>query len=114
MTFLFDCEDAVALPAAYKLVDAAQPFIKRMAEEAKEDEDGASLVKRVIRNMMLRHPGETGELLSRLWVLEEGEKAPNVFRTMGVLFTNEVAVDFFTSVMPSLLTLSREASQNAK
>ena len=30
MRFLFDCEDEICLPAAYRLVDEVKPFIDKM------------------------------------------------------------------------------------
>ena len=129
MRFLFDCEDEVCLPKAYYLVDEIKPFIEKMksidVDEKEVKGDKKSVFKHILKNMMVKYPKETGELLSKLWVLEEievpifdkegneistkkeFEKAPNTFKTMGVLFSNEVAVDFFTSVMPSLFQMSR-------
>ena len=112
--FIFDCEDEVCLPAAYRLVDEVKPFVEKMkAVEVSEDEakGGRTVVfKKIFENMMVKHPVATGRLLAKLWVLDEGEKAPNVFKTMATLFTNEVAIDFFTSVLPSLLQISKEVS----
>ena len=60
--------------------------------------------------MMVKYPADTGKMFARLWILDDGEKAPNTFKTMATLFSNEVAIDFFTSVLPSLLQLSKEVS----
>ena len=39
MRFLFDCEDEICLPAAYRLVDEVKPYIDKMkAVEVGEDE----------------------------------------------------------------------------
>ena len=114
MRFLFDCEDEICLPAAYRLVDEVEPFIDKMkAVEVSEDEaKGARKVvfKKIVENMMVKYPADTGKMFAKLWVLDEGEKAPNTFKTMATLFSNEVAIDFFTSVLPSLLQLSKEVS----
>lgn len=114
MRFLFDCEDEICLPAAYRLVDEVKPFIDKMkAVEVSEDEakSGRKVVlKKIIENMMVKYPADTGKMFAKLWVLDEGEKAPNTFKTMAALFSNEVAIDFFTSVLPSLLQLSKEVS----
>lgn len=114
MRFLFDCEDEICLPAAYRLVDKVKPFIDKMkAVEVSEDEakSGRKVVlKKIIENMMVKYPADTGKMFAKLWVLDEGEKAPNTFKTMAALFSNEVAIDFFTSVLPSLLQLSKEVS----
>ena len=114
MRFLFDCEDEICLPAAYRLVDEVKPFIDKMkAVEVSEDEakGGRKVIfKKIIENMMVKYPADTGKMFAKLWVLNDGEKSPNTFKTMATLFSNEVAIDFFTSVLPSLLQLSKEVS----
>ena len=114
MKFLFDCEDEVCLPAAYKLVDEIKPFIDKIkAIELSKDEakNGRKYaLKKVLENMMVNYPTETSKMFAKLWVLDKDEKAPNTFKTMAILFSNEVAIDFFTSVLPSLLRLSKELS----
>ena len=114
MRFLFDCEDEICLPAAYRLVDDIKPFIDKMkAVEVGDDEakGGRKIVfKKIIENMMVKYPADTGKMFAKLWILDEGEKSPNTFKTMATLFSNEVAIDFFTSVLPSLLQLSKEVS----
>lgn len=136
--FIFDCEDEICLPAAYRLVDSVKPFIEKMkAVDIDENEitDKKAVFRKIVENMMVKHPADTGKMLSQLWVLEEVEmpildkdgepmldgfgnpmtfkqmeKTPNAFKTMAALFKSEVAVDFFTSVLPSLLQLSKEVS----
>ena len=114
MRFLFDCEDEICLPAAYRLVDDVKPFIDKMKSvEVSEDDakgDRKVVFKKIVENMMVKYPADTGKMFAKLWVLDEGEKAPNTFKTMATLFSNEVAIDFFTSVLPSLLQLSKEVS----
>ena len=114
MRFLFDCEDEVCLPAAYRLVDEVKPFvdkIKQIEVDEKETEGGrGAAFKKILENMMVKYPADTGKMFAKLWVLDEGEKAPNSFKTMATLFSNEVAIDFFTSVLPSLLHISKEVS----
>ena len=114
MRFLFDCEDEICLPMAYRLVDEIKPFIDKVKtldfEEGTEKKDRKTILKKIMENIMVKYPKETGELLAKLWVLENGEKAPNTFKTLATFFSNEVAVDFFTSVLPSLLQISREVS----
>jgi hypothetical protein len=113
MRFLFDCEDAICLPMAYKLVDEIKPFIDKVKDIEVDDnttKGRKNVLKKVLENVMVKYPAETGELLSKLWVLEEGEKAPNTFKTLATFFSNEVAIDFFTSVLPSLLQLSKSIS----
>ena len=112
--FIFDCEDEICLPAAYRLVDEVKPFIDKMkAVEVSADEakgDRKVIFKKIIENMMVKYPSDTGKMFAKLWILDEGEKAPNTFKTMATLFSNEVAVDFFTAVLPSLLQLSNAVS----
>ena len=114
MRFLFDCEDEICLPRAYYLVDEAKPFIEKLKEtdvdEIDENANKTTILKAILKNIMVKYPKETGEILSKLWILEEGEKTPNTFKTMATLFSNEVAIDFFTSVLPSLLTISNGIS----
>lgn len=112
--FIFDCEDEICLPAAYRLVDEVKPFLDKMkkVEVSEEEAKGGRnvVLKKIIENMMVKYPADTGALLAKMWVLEENEKAPNVFKTMTALFSSEVAVDFFISVLPSLLQLSSKVS----
>ena len=112
MTFLFNCPDEICLPKAYHLVNDIKPFLDKI--KAIDIPEGtnytrADLLKIALENMMVKYPKDTGELFAKLWVLEKGEKAPNTFKTMATLFSNEVAVDFFTSVLPSLLQMSKLA-----
>lgn len=112
--FIFDCDDEICLPAAYNLVDEVQEYIEKMKTvEVNEDKargDNKTVLKKVLRNMMVKYPKETGRLFAKFWVLDNGEKAPNIFRTMSTLFSNEVAIDFFTSVFPALLQVSKQLS----
>ena len=110
--FIFDCEDEICLPAAYRLVDEIKPFVDKVKNiDVNENEvngDRKAVFKKILENMMVKYPADTGKMFAKLWVLGEGEQAPNTFKTMATLFSNEVAIDFFTSVLPSLLQLSRE------
>ena len=112
MRFLFDCEDEVCLPAAYRLVDEIKPFVDKVkdihVDENEVKGDRKAVFKKILENIMVKYPADTGKLFAKMWVLDEGEKAPNTFKTMATLFSKEVAIDFFTSVLPSLLQLSRE------
>ena len=139
MRFLFDCEDEICLPMAYRLVDEIKPFIDKVKdiefEEGTEKKNRKTVFKKIAENIMLKYPKETGELLAKLWVLEYRDepvldekgnivcdkdnnpitkkvkdKVPNTFKTLATLFSNEVAVDFFTSVLPSLLQISKDVS----
>ena len=146
MKFLFDCEDEIALPAAYNLVSDIKPFLEKLAAEGENEGEIAdkrearkAKLNRMLKSAMVLHPGDTSKLLAKMWILEEievpvlgkdgkpaldkagkaitrkeKEKAPSAFKTISALFFNEVAVDFFTSAMPSLLVISKQASQAAK
>lgn len=114
MRFIFDCEDEILLPAMYHLAGEIKPFVDKMKlveiDESEIEGDRKSIFKTIIENMMVKYPSDTSRVLAKLWFLEEGEKAPNAMKTIVMLFTNEVAVDFFTSVLPSLLTVSSVVS----
>lgn len=113
MRFIFDCEDEVLLPKVYGLIDEVKPFIDKVKEidfEEGEEKTSKEVLQKVLKNIMCKYPKETGQMFAKLWVLDEGEKAPNAFKTMSTLFTNEVAIDFFTSVLPSLLQISKGIS----
>jgi hypothetical protein len=117
MRFLFDCEDEICLPAAYHLVDDVSVFVQKLKSvDAKNiaGENAIGTFKKIVEKMMVEFPKETGELFAKMWILEENEKAPNSFKTMAQLFSNEVAVDFFTAVLPSLLQLSKGLLHLAK
>ena len=113
MRFIFDCEDEICLPAAYRLVDDLKPYIEKMKTvevDENKTKDRKHAFKLIIENMMVKFPGETGALLAKLWILDEGEKAPNSFKTLSTLITNNVALDFFTSALPFLLQISKDIS----
>ncbi|MBQ6127092.1 hypothetical protein IJI69_00380 [Candidatus Saccharibacteria bacterium] len=114
MTFLFDCKDEVSLPAAYKLVaEEIKPYLEKLKTVEVEDskiKDKKEALSTVLEKMMVEYPKETSELFAKLWVLDKGEEAPNVWKTMATLFKSEVAIDFFTSVLPSLLQISKIVS----
>lgn len=113
MKFLFDCDDEIALPQAYKLVGELKEYIEKLRAvdiDETEIKDKKEALAKVLEKAMVEYPKETSEVFKKLWVLDEGEKAPNVWKTMSTLFSNEVAIDFFTSVLPSLLQIRRAVS----
>ena len=113
MRFIFDCEDEICLPMAYNLVDEFKSFIEKVKEidfEEGEERSSKEVLQKVLKNIMVKYPKETGQLMAKLWLLEEDEKAPNTFKTLSAFFSNEVAMDFFTSVLPSLLQISKGIS----
>lgn len=109
MKFLFDCDDEILLPNMYALIDEIKPFIDTMKSiniDEKEAENGKNnAFKAIMKKLMVEAPKETSKMLSKLWVLEEGEKAPNAFKTMTAIFESEAAIDFFVSALPSLLQI---------
>lgn len=110
MKFIFDCADEVCLPAAWRFVDSCKEYIDKIKDvdiEESDVKDRISLMKLFIENAMCKYPKETGQLLAKLWILEEEEEAPNIFKTTAALFKSEVAIDFFTSALPSLLQISK-------
>lgn len=117
MKFIFDCTDEICLPAAYRLVDDFKPFAEKVRKvdiAEGEKKNRKELLRAVLENIMVKYPKETGELMARLWVLDDGESAPNTFKTLSVFFSNEVAMDFFTSVLPSLVQISKTVSPMLK
>jgi hypothetical protein len=109
MKFLFDCDDEILLPNMYALIDEIKPFIDTMKSinvDEKEVENGKNnAFKTIMKKLMVEAPKETSKMLSKLWVLEEDEKAPNAFKTMTAIFESEAAIDFFVSALPSLLQI---------
>ena len=113
MVFLFDCDnDEILLPKVYDLIDDSKAFIELMrGTEVKDKEvDDKAALKIVLENMLKKHPAETSAFLKRFWILDKGEKAPNALKTIITLLTSEGANDFFTSLVPFLVTFSKNAS----
>ncbi len=105
--FIFDCDSVSALRAAYKMVDSVKSYVSIIKNtELAETTDKKAALMQFIGKAMDEHAEETAKFLSGFWILEDGECAPNVFVTLSAFFKNEVAVDFFTSALPSLLALS--------
>lgn len=66
--------------------------------ESKED-----TAKRNIKKMYFRlckeYPKETGAVLDKLWVLDDGEKAPNAIVTAGIVLLRKDVMSFFSSLL---------------
>ena len=107
MKFIFDCEDELLLPQAYGIVEDLNAITTKIQEEnlLVEGTSTKHIFKKFLETLCVKNPVETSKVFKRFWILEEGEKAPNSFKTIGTLFSNEVAIDFFTSVMPSLVQM---------
>ena len=106
--FIFDCEDEILLPFTYDFSEEVEKFLKltkvlniRQNRDASLSlkEQGKKNLKDMFRRVSKEYPKETSELLAKLWVLEEGEKAPNAFTTFTKIIANKDVLDFFTSLM---------------
>ena len=114
MRFIFDCEDEICLPMAYHLIDDIKAYIKTLknieVNETVDMSDKRAIMQTAFKKAMVDAPKETSALLAKLWVLDDGEVAPNAFKTIAAFFASEVAVDFFTSALPSLLQIVKGTS----
>ena len=58
MRFLFDCEDEICLPMAYRLVDEIKPFIEKVKkidfEEGTEKKDRKTVLKKIVFSALLQ------------------------------------------------------------
>lgn len=108
MKFLFDLENEELLPATYDLAEAVEQFaqnvnLSELRQSPGEGETKEATAKKNLKRMLFRickeHPKETGELCNRLWVLEDGEKAPNALITVAKILTRKDVLDFFTSLL---------------
>lgn len=108
MKFIFDCGDEILLPFTYDFSEDVEKFLKETKVlEIRKNRDadldlktqGKKNLKDMLKRLCKEYPKETGELLAKLWVLEEGEKAPNAFTTLTKVFSNKDVMDFFTSLM---------------
>lgn len=108
MKFIFECEDEILLPFTYDFADKAEAYFKKtkLLDIRKEKTEGLDIteqgkknLKAMLKKMCKEYPRETGDLLAKLWVLDEGEKAPNAFKTMTKVLTNKDVLNFFSSLM---------------
>lgn len=108
MKFIFECEDEILLPFTYDFSVEVEAFLKKtnvLSVRKNHDasltrrENGVKNLKEMFRVVAKDFPKETSELLARLWVLDEGETAPNAITTFTKIMTNKDILDFFTSLM---------------
>lgn len=108
MKFLFDLPNEELLPATCDLADAVENLVKvsKIMELRTGTQDGESkedTAKRNIKKMYFRlckeYPKETGAVLDKLWVLDDGEKAPNAIVTAGIVLLRKDVMSFFTSLL---------------
>lgn len=108
MKFLFDLPNEELLPATCDLADAVENLVKtskimELRTGTQEGEKEEDVAKRNVKKMYFRlcreYPKETGEVLDKLWVLEDGEKAPNAIVTAGIVLVRKDVMNFFTSLL---------------
>ena len=108
MKFIFECEDEILLPFTYDFSVEVEAFLKKtniLSVRKNRDtsltprENGKKNLKEMFRLVAKEFPKETSDLLAKLWVLEDGERAPSVFTTFAKIMTNKEILDFFTSLM---------------
>jgi hypothetical protein len=113
MKFIFDCEDEIVLPQAYGIVEDLNALVSRVKEDnlIVEGTSTKHVFKKLLETLCVKNPAETAKVFRKFWILKEGEKAPNALKTIATIFSNEDAVDFFTSVLPSLAQILSVTSQ---
>lgn len=108
MTFVFDLPNSELLPRTFDLVSQAEVFAKKtkileLRTPPKEGESASDAGKRVMRDMAKRacteFPEETGILTDAMWILEDGEKAPNALVTFTKCIRRDDVMDFFISLL---------------
>ena len=108
MKFIFDCEDEILLPRAYGIVEDLNALITKVKDDnlLVEGTNTKHILKKLLETLCVKNPAETSRVFKKFWILEEGEKAPNALKTIATIFSNDDSVDFFTSVLPSLVRIS--------
>ncbi len=109
MKFAFDCENEVLLPFLYDFAQDAGDFLKKTGvleirkrqppEGVTPAEQGKKNLEEMLKVLCKDYPKEVGALSDRMWILEEGEKAPNVFATVARILSSREVIDFFMSLM---------------
>lgn len=108
MTFVFDLPNEKLLPATFGVVEKIEAFVKttNMAElraPAKDGETTKDAARRVLRAMAKRacmeYPKETAEVTDSMWVLDEGETAPNSIVTFTKCVQRNDVMNFFISLV---------------
>lgn len=108
MTFLFDLPNEQLLPQTFDLAEEIENLVKvsGIMEERKAPEDGETRekaatknAKKMLRKLCKEYPKETGAICDRLWVLEDGEKAPNALVTASIVLVRKDVLSFFTSLL---------------
>lgn len=108
MTFVFDLPNEKLLPATFDLVEKIEAFIKKtsiaeLRTPAQDGETAKDAARRVMRAMAKRacteYPKETAELTDSMWVLDEGETAPNSIITFTKCIQRNDVMNFFISLV---------------
>jgi hypothetical protein len=108
MKFLFDLPNEQLLPATCDLADAVEQLVKvsnimALRTPVADGENKETVAKRNFKKIYFRlckeYPKETGAVLDRLWVLEDGEKAPNAIVTASIVLLRKDVISFFTSLL---------------
>lgn len=108
MKFLFDLPNEELLPATCELAEAVEHLVKvsnimELRTSAADGENRETVAKRNFKKIYFRlckeYPRETGAVLDRLWVLEDGEKAPNAIVTASIVLVRKDVISFFTSLL---------------
>lgn len=108
MKFLFDLPNEELLPATCDLAEAVEQLVKvsnimELRTSAADGENRENVAKRNFKKIYFRlckeYPKETGAVLDRLWVLEDGEKAPNAIVTASIVLVRKDVISFFTSLL---------------
>ena len=108
MKFLFDLPNEELLPATCELAEAVEHLVKvsnimELRTSAADGENKETVAKRNFKKIYFRlckeYPRETGAVLDRLWVLEDGEKAPNAIVTASIVLVRKDVISFFSSLL---------------
>lgn len=108
MTFVFDLPNSELLPRTFDLVSQVEAFAEKtkileLRTPPKDGESASDAGKRVMRDMAKRacteFPEETGILTDAMWILEDGEKAPNALVTFTKCIRRDDVMDFFISLL---------------
>lgn len=108
MTFVFDLPNSELLPRTFNLVSQVEAFAEKtkileLRTPPKDGESASDAGKRVMKDMAKRacteFPEETGILTDAMWILEDGEKAPNALVTFTKCIRRDDVMDFFISLL---------------
>lgn len=108
MTFVFDLPNEKLLPAAFEVVEKIEAFVKKtniteLRTPAQDSETTKDAARRMMRAMAKRacveYPKETAEVTDSMWILDEGETAPNSIITFTKCIQRNDVMNFFISLV---------------